>query len=116
MDAWTRRAFLTSAVVALLARPAEPADLEGFLDLSARLCEVPRSRLDRALAARSLQALSAWARPSDFRDPSPALEQAVLEAWFCGVVETPGGLRVLERRTLAWDALPHAGPPGFCGR
>lgn len=113
---WTRRGFLAALATAVVARPAEAADLDGFLDLSARLCAVPRARLDRTLGARYLGALSAWARPADFRNPGPALEEAILEAWFSGIVETPGGLKVLERRTLAWDALPHAAPPGFCGR
>lgn len=116
MDSFTRRAFLAAAAAALVARPAEAADLDAFLDVSARLCEVPRARLDRGLGARYLHALSAWARPGDFRRPGPALRQAILEAWFCGTVETPSGVRVLERFTLAWDAVPHAAPPGFCGR
>lgn len=117
MDGWTRRAFLAALALALAARPAGAAvGLDAFLDLSAGLCEVPRERLDRALGARYLRALLGWARPSEFRNPGPALQQAILEAWFSGIVETPGGLRVLERRTLAWDVLPHAAPPGFCGR
>lgn len=132
---WTRRTFLvalaTSASLGLRPSAAEE-DLGGFLDLSAALAEVPRERLSPAHAARYSEAIRLWARPDDLRAlvraarqgrlgealEVPArrrLAEAILEAWYTGTVETPGGVvRIAGADALAWSVLPHAGPPGTC--
>lgn len=132
---WTRRSFLASLAMAALPGSfvvASEVDLEGFLELSARLAAVPRARLSPVHAARYLEALRAWSRPGDLehlveacrhdrleqalREPRRRrLAEALLEAWYTGTVETPSGVvRVAGGEALAWDAIPYAGPPGTC--
>lgn len=128
MDARRRVLVLGSACAALLGWPAlglaktRALALDAFLDLSARLCERPRERLDRAMAQRIFEALELGRQSTALRalrrhsTSHPVLAARLRAAWFSGEVATAEGTVLVGfEDALVWDSAPFLHVPGQCG-
>lgn len=123
-----RRAFAALCAAAPVAVAAATVTAPGgnvraFLALSAKLTGFPAAELDSSFAATldgalrhaghgaRLDALAAGQR----RAGCEALEAAIVDAWYSGVVPHASGPAVATlHRALIWRAAPFARPPSVC--
>lgn len=100
---------------------ANPASLEDFLALSARMVGKEKGALStqfgnsyfNALMSRNLGGALTGLRDGD---AEPGLETSIISNWYTGVAETAGGDEVVTYTdALMWDALDFTKPMGWCG-
>ncbi len=127
IDTRRRRLLLGTAGAALTALLPLPLyaereiGVDAFLALSQKLTEKPE--LDHSLAAAYLKAFKALGKGpalADLADAHPnaadkALAEAVIGAWYTGLISVDSGLRLVTYDdALLWQSMDYTKPPGFC--
>ncbi|MBE7734238.1 sugar dehydrogenase complex small subunit [Devosia faecipullorum] len=100
---------------------ADPASLEDFLALSARLVGKKKGALSTQFGESYFSALLSRGLGETLRglrdgDAEPGLETSMISNWYTGVAETKGGDEVVTyTEALMWEALDFTKPMGWCG-